>query len=85
MNYLGPSESQGISIYYDGIHGSTNTRVWQVETSPGDRIRVGKSVFVDRPHTIDYGSLEIDELVIFNRALSQDEITMLQGKLCKFI
>ena len=77
LNYIGPDDGQGIEVYLDGVHTSTD-KVKQL-TSYTITLGDGK-VVVGRRYTVDdrdYVSVEIDELVFFNSNIKRAEIQML--------
>ena len=72
VNYIGPDDGQGIRVYGIEVAGST-TR--DVTCSAGDgRIVVGRC-YIDED--MRYASVEIDELIFFNKALSTTDIERL--------
>ena len=77
MNFIGPDEGQGIRIYNDGrIIGSDTTKT-DFTNSPSDgRIVIGRVDF-DANSLVFYASVEVDELLIFNRTLTEPEIILL--------
>ena len=77
MNYLGPNNGQGIRVYYNGTEVARSTTKTAQALSAGDgRIVVGRY----RANINDHkGNVQVDELIFFNEALSQDEITMLHN------
>ena len=93
VNCGGRGAEEGFSIYYDGVYvNETQERRWW---SPylDDSLRIGQSRF-RIPAWWDYdtygrfvyadfrlyGTQDIDELLVFNRSLSQNDITLLAGK-----
>ena len=77
MNYLGPNNGQGIRIYYNGTEVASDTTKTSYRLSAGDgRIVVGRYRTNRNDH---YGNMQVDELIFFNEALSQDDITMLHN------
>ena len=75
LNYIGPNTGEGIRVYYNGGGvGGDNTK-WNRSPSAGDgRIVVGR-YYTGRSQR--YASVEVDELIFFNRYLSIEEIRML--------
>ena len=72
LNYIGPADGQGITIYKDGILQGSDTSKGGPSYPPGDgRVVVGRW-FTDRDR--DYASVEVDELTFWNRALTLQEI-----------
>ena len=75
LNYLGPGDGEGIRIYYDGSEVASDTTKTARSRSAGDgRIVVGRW-YIDRDE--NYASVEIDELIFFNQALTVDNIETL--------
>ena len=74
LNYLGPNNGQGIEIYYNGVRKKTKSLKNTRSYSAGDgRIVVGwHYTNFDRLY---YASMQIDELLFFNRALTAAEIS----------
>ena len=70
LNYIGPNNGQGIRIYHDGLQvGSDDTKT-DVTFSPGDGcVCVGTYDDVSV-----YASVDVDELLFFNEALSDQQI-----------
>ena len=81
MNFIGPDEGQGIRIYNDGRIIGNNTTKLDLTNSPSDgKIVIGRADFNvrDTANTLTfYASVEVDELLIFNRTLTEPEIILL--------
>ena len=77
MNYHGPNNGQGIRIYYNGTEVDRYTHTILDALSAGD----GRVVLGRYKTNIDnnYGSVQVDELIFFNQALSEGDITMLHN------
>ena len=72
LNYLGPSNGQGIRIYYNGTEvGSDISKTEEIKVTADGRIVVGRAL---TNYNDFYASIHIDELIFFNRALSLEEI-----------
>ena len=75
FNFIGPDAGQGFRVYQNGALAANasfpQTRRSVVEDT---RLVIGRT-FVDG--NFDYNSLQMDELVLFNRALNDTEIRML--------
>ena len=72
LNYRGPNDGEGIRIYYDGTEVASNTTEGLGSRSAGDgRIVVGR---VHTNHDERYASVQVDELIYFNAALTSDEV-----------
>ena len=76
LNFIGPNDGEGIRIYLDG------EMVQSVTAAGGFRIPPRHSRIIIGRSTIDsyfgrYASLQMDELLFFNQALSEEEIAML--------
>ena len=75
LNYIGPEDPQGIEIYYDGVHSRRAAIGSAASSLPGDgRIVIGRR-YTDGDY--DYASVQLDELMFFNTALMDSEISML--------
>ena len=76
LNFVGPNQGaiNGFKVAQADYLGNGGTSVTD------DSIRIGK-YYISETASAQYGSLDIDELVIFDRSLTQDEITTLAGKL----
>ena len=74
LNYIGPNEDQGIKIYHNGEHIANGTKTFQQRSRVNGRIIIGKVAYMLSTH---YASLLVDSLLFFNRALTEEEITML--------
>ena len=71
---MGPNNSEGISMFYDGTRvASDTTKLWSFSAGDG-RIVVGR-INTDKDNR--YSSAEIDELIYFNNSLSTEEIALL--------
>ena len=74
LNYLGPSDSEGIKVYRDGAEEPDVTKN-DVACSTGDgRVVIG-CAFPDAD--CFYGTFKIDELIFFNQTLTPEEILIL--------
>ena len=77
MIYNGNGQGKGVTLYYNGaeVKGST--------TNGGGSFSAGDGrIVVGRFHTDEderYSSVELDELIFFNRALSKDEIATMHN------
>ena len=72
MNYIGPSDGEGVSIYYDGAEVASGTTKSATPKPAGDgRIVVGRA-YTNRDY--GYASVEVDELIYFNDSLTSDEV-----------
>ena len=84
MNYVGPNEGQGIRIYNDGKLVGTDTTKTNETNLPSDgRIVIGRADLhhTGTPNFISfYASVEVDELLIFNRTLTEPEIILLNQR-----
>ena len=73
LNYLGSNE--GIQIFFDEeLKESDTTKALFTESAADGRIVVGRR-YTDRNRL--YGSIELDELIFFNQALTVDDIETL--------
>ena len=75
LNYIGPDNGQGIGIYYNGAEVASDTTKTSGSYSAGyGRIVVGRRYTnEDRLYT----SVQVDELVFFNVALTPEYIQSL--------
>ena len=72
VNYIGPSDGEGVSIYYDGAEVASDTTKSAKSKPAGDgRIVVGRRY---TKKDCDYASVEVDELIYFNDSLTSDEV-----------
>ena len=72
LNYIGPSDGEGIRIYYDGAEVANDMTKSKGLFNPADGgILVAKVAYGDYGYT----SLQIDELIFFNKTLSTTDIT----------
>ena len=73
MNYIGPNDGEGIRGYYNGSEVASETTKSEDTVPAGDgRIVIGR-VFTYSDER--YTSMQIDELIFFNKALSTTDIT----------
>ena len=77
LNYIGPSNGEGIRIFYNGAQVASDTSNDGGSHSAGDgRIVVGR---YNTGEDGNYASVEVDELIFFNRSLSTLEIRTLHS------
>ena len=75
LNYMGTGDNEGITLYMDRVEVSSDTTKYAGPYLPGDgRIVVGR-VYTDSDQL--YSSVQVDELLFFNRNLTLNEITSL--------
>ena len=75
INDIGPEDGEGIRIYYDGVRRGNDTSMSLYSFNTGDgRIVIGRR---ETDSDDNYGSAQLDELIFFNKKLSESEITML--------
>ena len=75
VNYFGPNNGEGFNTYFNGNIAFTDNTIQEDNTTAGNgRIVIGKS-FTE----IDdyYTSLEVDEVLLFNKILTAQEINYL--------
>ena len=72
LNYIGPNDGEGFRIYYNGT---------EVAKKQGKRVRSHAAgdgrIVVGRQYTNsdrNYASVEVDELIYFNAALTSDDV-----------
>ena len=72
LNYIGPNNRQGIRLFEDGVRARSDSYLNSYNYTAGDgRVVVGKA-YVDSAGY--YASLEMDELIFFNKALMEAEV-----------
>ena len=75
LNYIGSNDGGGIRVYYDGLEVANDTMKSAWSFSAGDgRVVVGK-IYTNRDE--GYTSMQIDELIFFNKPLSTTDIKLL--------
>ena len=75
LNYIGPNDGEGIRIYVNGVQVASDNMKIAVAYQSGDgRIVVGR-YYTDSNRL--YTSVEVDELIFFNRSLTLEEIKYL--------
>ena len=72
LNYMGPDDGQGFTIYHDGGHEVDASDKEPLTNPPSDgRVVVGRRyAYLDEL----YGGIDMDELLFFNEKLSDEEI-----------
>ena len=78
LNYIGSSSGQGIRVFYNGQQVASDTTNYGVlrHRVPDGRIVIGR-VYIDSSRY--YSSVHIDDLALFNRSLSNAEISALHN------
>ena len=72
LNYIGPNDGEGIRLFLNGAVVISDTTGSAQSASVGNgRIVVGR-IFPDRDQ--DYTSVQVDELIYFNAALTIDHV-----------
>ena len=75
LNFLGPNDEEGIRIYENGKHVGNHTIITQSSTTESNgRIVIGRAFTEINNY---YASVQVDELLFFNRSLTKQEIGML--------
>ena len=75
MNYMGPNDGQGITVYTDGaLRGSDTNKDTHTYTAGDGRLVIGRH-YTD--HDGHYESVTFDELTFWNRILTLQEIQAL--------
>ena len=75
LNFLGPNDEEGIRIYENGKHVGNHTIITQSSTTESNgRIVIGRAFTEINNY---YASVQVDELLFFNRSLTEQEIGML--------
>ena len=71
LNYIGPNIGEGIRVYINGTEEDSDTTKSSESRSPGDgRVVLGR--YIDS--NVYYASVDVDELLFFNEALSDENI-----------
>ena len=76
FNYIGPDPDEGYRVYHDGIQVVGDVGIQSDPRAP----QVDAKIVIGRRFTaMDgfYSSLVVDELLFFNRALTNDEIKVM--------
>ena len=72
LNYIGPNEGEGTRVYYNAAEVASDTTKSEKTYPTGDgRIVVGR-YYTDEDRY--YMSMQIDELIFFNKTLSTTDI-----------
>ena len=72
------STVEGFKVYYDGVEvGSGDTWSGKSNRAANGRIVIGRS-YTGRD--VEYSSVEVDERLFFNEALSEEQIMMIKEK-----
>ena len=74
LNYLGPNNGQGIRVYYDGVQTKSDEMKETLVNpyQPGDgRVVLGRELIDSNSR---YASADIDDFLLFNEALSDQNI-----------
>ena len=76
LNFIGPNEGPGISIYQDGHHKGNDITSPSTSSNQGDgKIVIGR--FYTGPSYPYYASVEVDQMLFFNEPLTEAEILIL--------
>ena len=79
LNYIGPNDGEGIRLYLDAVEVSNDTSKSLESRSAGDgRIVVGR---LSTNSNGNYASVQVDELIYFNRALTTAEVQLIYNSL----
>ena len=82
LNFIGPNEGQGIRIYNDGRLIGTDTTKFNASFTQSDgRIQIGRADLnvAGTANTMQfYASVDVDDLLIYNRSLTEPEIILLK-------
>ena len=77
LNYIGPNDDEGIRIYYNAEELESDITNLVVSFSAGDgRIVIGRGYTNENSN---YASVNVDELLFFNRSLTPSEVTVLHN------
>ena len=75
LNYIGPSNDEGIRIYYDGAEvASDSTNETASHSAVDGRIVVGRAFTNLNDY---YASVMVDELIYFNAVLKSDDVQLI--------
>ena len=77
MNYIGPKDGEGLQIYHDfrSIFNETELRMCEDAYYPGNKnLVLGRGI---NGGDYWYGSVQVDELYLFNRTLTEADIRSL--------
>ena len=75
LNYYGPSDGQGFELYVNGTLGVSDGKKSSNTHASGDGEVVVGRLFTDSDG--DYSGVDVDELLLFNKTLSQSEMQQL--------
>ena len=77
LNFIGPNDGQGIRIYHNGTEVASETEkyAYSSPTSAGNGKIVSGRRYTD--HNPRYLTMQVDELLYFNSALTPDQIQSL--------
>ena len=79
LNYIGPNNTDGIRVYYNGAEVANDTEKNVSPSSAGDgRIVLGRR-YTDKDK--DYASVQVDELIFFNQALTNDQVELIYNSI----
>ena len=77
INIIKPNDEQGLEIHFDGVQLGINAGFGANRTIDGsERVVIGN--LRNSPGVSGYASVQMDELMFFNKALNQEEITELR-------
>ena len=83
LNYIGPNEGQGIQVYEDGTLTIRDTSPYASGSNPGDRaLVIGKFATDQTYFSSVMSTMEVDELLFFNEALTEEIISAFQSPPC---
>ena len=75
--YRGPNDGEGMKVYHDGADiGSTTQKFPRQTDTPSGIVKVGR--WFDPPGAGGYGSLYLDELLFWNRQISEADIQLIK-------
>ena len=76
--YRGPNESEGFTVYHDGVDmGRSVTTKTSYNYTGTSTVKIGR--LHDEPGSALYGSAYVDELLFFNYQLSPSQINMIKN------
>ena len=76
LNYLGPNEGEGIRIFINGAQADADTEKSSIYTQGDGRVVIGR---FRKDEDNSYASIQVDELIFLDTALSSGDIQSLQN------
>ena len=76
FNYVGTNNAEGVTIYHDGVEVGSNTQKTPYYNNAGSGIVVLGRYYVQALEQ-SFASVMVDELLFFNRYLTEEEVQIL--------